>query len=114
MADLLTLFAFFDCKDISKGLFKAYCDCCDNHEADTKLSRETSNPKTKDNLNRVRNTTPYEILNDKVSSTDVWSNSPAYTKGPIIVDEIANRPQSYNDQRIAQGIGSFLTTHKGN
>ena len=125
MADLLTLFAFFDCKDISEGLFKAYCDGCGSHEADTESSGETSDPETSDpetsdpetnnnNLNRMRNTPPSDILNDNVSSTEVWSNAPTYTKGLVTVNEIASHPQSYNEQRIAQGTGSFLTTHKGN
>jgi tetratricopeptide (TPR) repeat protein len=115
MADLLTLFAFFDCNDISEGLFKAYCDGCDSHEADTESSRETSDPETNgNNINCMRNTPPSNISNGNVSSTDVWSNLPAYTKGPVTVNEIASHPQSYNEQRIAQGTRSFLTTHKDN
>ena len=113
MADLLTLFAFFDCKDISEGLFKAYCDGCDSHETDTESSGETSDTETDaSNLDRMDNTPPPDNLNDNVSSTDVWSNSRAYTKGPVTVD--ASHPQVYNEQRIAQGAGTFLTPHEGN
>jgi tetratricopeptide (TPR) repeat protein len=115
MADLLTLFAFFDCKDISEGLFKAYCDDRDSHETDAESDGETSDPETNDNnLNRMKNTPPSDILNDNVSSADAWSNSIAYTKGHVTVVEITSYSQSYNEQRIAQGTGSFLTTHKGN
>jgi tetratricopeptide (TPR) repeat protein len=115
MAGLLTLFAFFDCKDISEGLFKAYCDSCVSHEADTESSEETSDPETSDNdLDRLRNTPPSDILSKNVSSTDIGSNSLAYARGPVAVDEIAGHPQSYIERRLAQGTGSFLTTHKGN
>jgi tetratricopeptide (TPR) repeat protein len=114
MADILTLFAFFDCKDISEGLFKAYCDG-DSHEAGTESSGETSDPETSNNnLDRMRNTPPSGMLNENVSSTDVGSNSQAYAKGSVTVDEVAGKSQSYNERRIAQGTGSFLTTHKGN
>jgi tetratricopeptide (TPR) repeat protein len=114
MADILTLLAFFDCRDISEGLLKAYCDG-DSHEAGTESSGETSDPETSDNnLDCMRNTLPSDILNENVSSTDVESNSQAYAKGSVTADEVAGKSQSYNERRIAQGTGSFLTTHKGN
>jgi tetratricopeptide (TPR) repeat protein len=114
MADILTLFAFFDCKDISEGLFKAYCDG-DSHEAGTEPSRGASDPETSDNnLDPTRNTPPSDMLNENVSSTDVGGSSQACTKGSVTVYEIAGKSQSYNERRIAQGTGSFLTTHKGN
>ena len=113
MADILTLLAFFDCKDISEGLFKAYCDG-DSHEAGTESNGETSDPETGDNnLDRMRNALPSDTLNENVSSTDVGSNSRAYAKGSVTVDGIAGKSQSYNERHIAQGTGSFLTTHKG-
>jgi tetratricopeptide (TPR) repeat protein len=114
MADILTLFAFFDCKDISEGLFKAYCDD-DSHEAGAESSGEASDPETSDNnLDRMRNTPPSDMLNENVSSTDVGSNLHAYAKDSATVDEIAGKSQSYNERRVAQDTGSFLSTRRGN